>query len=591
MTSLAGAEIRTEHLDGKVTAEIQTHLDFRLRLLCWTGSIALGAAAAWGSRATMFPDGISYLDIGDAYWRGDWHNALSSYWSPLYSWATGAVIRLIRPSIQNEYAVVHAVNFLQYVIALLTFSFFLDIFVAHYSRVRAGVASFGQQLPIWLLYVTGYAIFLTSSLCLVSMSFVSADMLVAGIIFLVSAVLVRVLETGGTWKNASLLGIALGLGYYAKTVMLPTAFVFVCVFAVLQRKRGRSLKPVLLSLSIVLLMATPFIAAISVTKGRFTFGDSGIFNYIVNVDGGQFFIPREPERSHPVSRLSGPVEAYSYATPISGTYPLWYDPSYWHAGIKPRFSLRLQLRTIGISMLACGLILFSAFLGLHISAAILFLYLVSQNASRCLRILLEYWPLWVPAVISVGMYSILIVEPRYLGAQFCILWMVALASVRLPRTTWTRRIEVAVACSLIAISCALVIRESWRTAHNIALEESDIATPECAKVAIALRGSGLQPGEKVALVADWLLPSRQGAYIARLAKLQIIGEARPATFWAADDMSRSRVVDAFAEAGASALITRGTPAIAPPGWQRLADTNYFLNPIPRRIAQHPEQHP
>jgi hypothetical protein len=27
-------------------------------------------------------DGISYLDIGDAYWRGDWHMAINAFWSP-----------------------------------------------------------------------------------------------------------------------------------------------------------------------------------------------------------------------------------------------------------------------------------------------------------------------------------------------------------------------------------------------------------------------------------------------------------------------------------------------------------------------------
>ncbi|HEY0083839.1 MAG TPA: hypothetical protein VGB61_13680, partial [Pyrinomonadaceae bacterium] len=51
----------------------------RLERLCWLVAAALGLLQAWGRRhdsgdgvAYMGADGISYLDIGDAYWRGDW---------------------------------------------------------------------------------------------------------------------------------------------------------------------------------------------------------------------------------------------------------------------------------------------------------------------------------------------------------------------------------------------------------------------------------------------------------------------------------------------------------------------------------------
>ncbi len=58
-----------------------------LRISCWVVALALAAAHGWAQRFTMNADGISYLDIGDAYWRGDWHNAINAYWSPLYSYS------------------------------------------------------------------------------------------------------------------------------------------------------------------------------------------------------------------------------------------------------------------------------------------------------------------------------------------------------------------------------------------------------------------------------------------------------------------------------------------------------------------------
>ena len=43
----------------------------RLRIFFWCAAIVLGATDAWATRFTMNPDGVSYLDLGDAWWRGD----------------------------------------------------------------------------------------------------------------------------------------------------------------------------------------------------------------------------------------------------------------------------------------------------------------------------------------------------------------------------------------------------------------------------------------------------------------------------------------------------------------------------------------
>ena len=45
----------------------------------------------------MGPDGISYLDIGDAYLRGDWYVAVNAMWSPFYSWLAGFWLMLFKP--------------------------------------------------------------------------------------------------------------------------------------------------------------------------------------------------------------------------------------------------------------------------------------------------------------------------------------------------------------------------------------------------------------------------------------------------------------------------------------------------------------
>ena len=87
--------------------------------------------------------------------------------------------------------------------------------------------------------------------------------------------------------------------------------------------------------------------------------------------------------------------------------------------------------------------------------------------------------------------------------------------------------------------------------------------------------AAVDAGDKIALVSDWLFPSREGAYISRVARVRIVGEARPETFWPADDSARSQLIAAYAAAGAKALLTRNPPR-ADAGWQQLAGTDYYL---------------
>ena len=70
------------------------------------------------------PGGISYLDIADAYMRGDLGNAINGYWSPLYSLLLGPALVVFRPGPYYEASVAHLVNFLIYCAAMVTFDGF-----------------------------------------------------------------------------------------------------------------------------------------------------------------------------------------------------------------------------------------------------------------------------------------------------------------------------------------------------------------------------------------------------------------------------------------------------------------------------------
>jgi hypothetical protein len=56
-----------------------------LLVVLWLVAVGVASINAWIARQAMNPDGISYLDIADAYRRGDWGVAVNAYWRPLYS--------------------------------------------------------------------------------------------------------------------------------------------------------------------------------------------------------------------------------------------------------------------------------------------------------------------------------------------------------------------------------------------------------------------------------------------------------------------------------------------------------------------------
>ena len=66
-------------------------------------AIVFGFAQVWAFRHGIKDiNGISYLEMGEAYTRGDWGTAINGMWSPFYSWVLGAPMRILQPSPAHE---------------------------------------------------------------------------------------------------------------------------------------------------------------------------------------------------------------------------------------------------------------------------------------------------------------------------------------------------------------------------------------------------------------------------------------------------------------------------------------------------------
>ncbi len=176
----------------------------------------------------MGADGISYLDLSDAFRRYDWPGFLNAYWSPLYLMLLGIGRTVLPASKPGELIAAHVVNFFIYVAALGCFEFF-------YRELRkatvATVPCTGDdsvRLPEWVLWAVAHALFLWASVDLITVWDVSPDLSVSAFTYAIAGLLLR-FRDDPSWKHALTLGTVLGASYWAKAVMFPLAFAFMAI--------------------------------------------------------------------------------------------------------------------------------------------------------------------------------------------------------------------------------------------------------------------------------------------------------------------------------------------------------------------------
>jgi len=547
----------------------------RLRILFWCAAIGLGLAETWAMRHTMASDGVSYLDMGDAYWRGDWHMAINTQWSPMYSWFLGGALKALKPSPYWEFPVVHAVNLAIFLAALGSFEFLLRSLIDYQRKASKSLEMGSARLPEWAWCSIGYTLFLWTSFCLITLGSVSPDMLVAAFVYLAAGVLLRIRAGSTGWVTFVLLGVVLGFGYLAKAIMFPLSLVFLGVTLLSAGGWRKGMPRVLVAGAAFLAVAGPFIVALSMAMGRPTFGESGRLNYLSFVDRADFVTLPANTYKHPVTRIHETPNVYEFAHPIKGTYPLWYDLAYWSEGPKAHFDLKGQIRVLKLTGISYYNLLFLSEAGL-VSGLIVLFSVSSLGFRSLLRSVSEGWYLMVPAAAGLGAFLLVHVEGRYIGPYVLLLWLGVLCGVRTKSEGESRRL---IAGVVLAIAVTMGAPVFSTTVFDWA--EQRHKGPVDWEVARALKQIGIQEGDKVA----YLRRSPWGDFFwARLARIQIIAEVPPGEFdkyWAAPPPVQTEVIQALAKTGAKAVISAAMPPCASASvWQRLGNTDYYAHVLP-----------
>jgi hypothetical protein len=571
-----------------------------LRYTCWFIAVALAAMPVWVAinKHSMNADGIAYLDIGDAYLSGDWQTAINPVWSPLYSWLLGLVLWALNPPMRWEFPVVHVINLLIYLGALVCFDYFWRGVVRyHRNRNRPGMAavtleeSATRALPEWAWLGFGYGLFIWCSLSLIEIWAVTPDMLLSAFIYLAGGLILRMRLGLATQRTYVLLGATLGLAYLAKAVMFPLAFVFLAVALFSAEAPRRSAPLVLTSLLTFLLVSLPFIALISSVKGRLTFGEAGTLTYLRHVNDipyphWQGETPEFGTPAHPARQILDMPPIFEFGEPIGGTYPLSHDPSYWYEGAIARIDVSKQVR----AWLSSALFYFDLFfrqMGAW-TAAVLMLYVMSRWRGLGVVDFIRQWGLSIIALGAMGAYALVYVEGRYVGPFLALLWADLLANVRLPRSEAMKRLAWATSGMMIAFTMANLAAFNLEGLSRIMVTRppTEIVVPQArpprwpGEVAEELHRLGVKRGDKVALIGYGF-----DSYWARLARVKIVAELperQAEQFWRSDASRQREALSAFATTGARAVIAEHVPPYASPhDWHRVNDTNFYIYLLPR----------
>ena len=545
-------------------------------------AIVLGVLHVYASirSQSMNADGINYLDIGDAYFRADWANAINPVWSPMYSWILGFANFILKPSMAWEFPAVHVINFLIYLVALASFEFMWGRVQASSSEREIG----SLHLPEWLWWTLGYLLFIWVSLGLIEIWSVTPDMLMAALVFLAAGLITRIRSGEAGWRLFLGLGLILGLGYLSKTFMFSMALVFVGTAWLVQGHSWRSFYTTLLAAGVFLLISLPFILLISNKVERFTIGEAGTVTYVRYVNGIPFphwqgdsqrgVIPAHPSR---IVHQDPPV--YEFGEPIGGTYPISMDPSYWYEGIQPRFDVEGLLSRL----FASALVYMELFLQKQgiLFACVLALYMMGQRSKQSFYTVLQRWALVIPAVVAFGLYGTVLVEGRYVGVFIVVFWMDILSNIRLPNTenngSWLRTLGM-IACLGLLTNIILFNLDGFKRLNpsmNAAFAERASSPARPLAVAQELQKLGIKPGDRVGVVGY-----AYDSFWARLARVKIVAEMieeDAVDLWRGDQALRQSVLQSFAETGADAVVAEYVPDdVQLEDWHRVGNSNYYI---------------
>jgi hypothetical protein len=287
---------------------------------------------------------------------------------------------------------------------------------------------------------------------------------------------------------------------------------------------------------------------------------------------------------------------FSYKQLPYGTYPDWFDTSFFNERIKAHMDPRLQIIVIGQCIMRI-----LRYMSNHPEAWLLLILLCFIGA----RLRPDFRPsanaFWLaPFLLGIAtlcIYGIVNVEDRYLSASFFLILLPVFAAARISASTEntaSNNIAARTAASAaVALFALFAVGESARMVGQLRRDLVFVRYPtgwydrETFEAAHALNDLGVGPGDAIACIGT--RACLYDHYWARLAGVRILTEIyynnRPLDPYFASLPNREQAYDILRRQGAKVLVgyfepglmTSTNPVAA--GWRELDNTQFYALPL------------
>lgn len=545
-SSMPTKHFMASHLETgeRNVAASQRSRSLRLWLMLAMAGI-LAATQGYLLRNALSDDQAMYLDMARRMALGDWHAIFNGYWSPLYPFLLSLMMR-IAPG-QSELVLFQFLH-------VLFFLFAITAFWLLYREIGIYCTATGE----WTLFAVVMLVLQTAWREPIG----SPDVIVAGCMFLTARLVLILQRRPKHTLSYVALGLLLGSAYYVKAVLFPIgAVVFVIVLIRSRHDFQVAGSRLALAFAVFAIVAAPLITGISLRYHRLTYGEVGKITAAWFINGMPRYVnwvgdPIGGTPLRPPHIVANNPTTFSFSG--AGTYPPWYEPTYWYEGYSVPFLISKAART-GLR----GLVQTVRF------PEMVLLYVLAIAAWPNRRRIYYLWPLLCLAAAPVIAYCFIVTQRRYISGSVAVAAVCLVPFIPVDRTA--RKLSLWLVTLLAA---AAILRSQGRL---------NLQWPERENFALvaALRASGLKEGANVAIIGDSRLarPQVGASYYglvnelwAWIAKFRIVGEISPegaAEFDALDDQRKAEILGIFASNGAAYVIAVNHPPAEIRGWTRV----------------------
>jgi hypothetical protein len=579
-----------------LTPRIETPRPSNRRLFAFLLLIALilGALEGWYGRVRYSGDGIAYLNIVRAIHVGDWRVALNPLWGLGYPFILAVATSIFPATPTAEWKALFVVNLSIFIATF--FSFFYLVLTAADTGTLRWIRHDGMAVRYLLL--GAFTIFLPIELSMDNVSRIGPDLLISCLVFLASALLLKLKEHAHT-RAAIALGAVCGAGFVVKNIFLPLTLAFAALVFLAVKDKKTAIKLSLISLLCAALFVVPYAYGLSWAAGHPTLGESGAINYAWHVNklqGGAFWQGGPAgygKPIHPPQVVSIHPHIYLFKEPFAVTFPPFFNPPYYYQGYTHFFSLKAQIRAVGGNLVRLLKLLEKELIVLAFGLCVLLSIGLSYSRRRWFESKSDLWPVLLLGFAGLGMYLLVWLEPRYIASFTSLLLLILLFKLMveqrasLPLMSPMRRGALFLGILVIGSIGTLLAtqQDEDRNVLGNALHDRTFTNSEQWRAGVYLKQIGMMPGDQVAVISDLLSASRcTWAYVDGLKIIgQLNGDLPPNAsddfdvFWHASPEDQRAMLEAFHHAGAKLVFANAKPdRVIAPGWQAIPETPYWI---------------